>query len=320
MLTVLIATHNGAATLPRVLAAYTQLQPPAGGWKLVLIDNGSSDRSLGVVQAFADRLPLVCLSQPCRGKNRALNTGLRALAGDLAVFSDDDTVPDADWLVQLRHAADRRRDCAVFGGPIRPLWDVDPPEWILQWVRQAPVFGLTDPAWVDGPCEPTKVWGPNMAIRAEPFRQGYRFDERLGPNGSAAYPMGGETELALRLAIAERLKCWHCAGARVGHIIPAGKMTRAWILKRAFRLGRCVYRESRQKAAAGLPHEPRQPHAICRHLAREAVSLAAARRRADSRRVFEARWQMNLWMGCLFEALTSRYEPRRPAQHDYPHD
>ena len=43
MLTVLIATRNGAATLPRVLASYTQLEPPTGGWKLVVVDNGSTD-------------------------------------------------------------------------------------------------------------------------------------------------------------------------------------------------------------------------------------------------------------------------------------
>jgi len=311
MLTVFIATHNGAATLPRVLASYTQLLRPKGGWKVVIIDNGSDDDSAHIARLFVDRLPLVCVSEPRRGKNRALNAGLRELEGDLAVFSDDDSLPDPDWLRQLRNAADRHPEYMVFGGCISPIWCARPDDWILEWVRMAPVFSVTDATWEEGPCDPTRVWGANMAIGAEPFLKGYRFDERLGPNGSATYAMGGETEFALRLTITEQLKCWYCKDARVRHMILPQKMTRAWILKRAFHLGRCVYRESRQKAAAGRPHVPRDAPTVCRQLARELVSLASARRTGDARRTFEARWQLNLWFGCLFEAVSARSEPRR---------
>jgi GT2 family glycosyltransferase len=309
VLTVLVATHNGAATLSRVLDSYARLRPPEGGWRLVVIDNGSEDGSARVARAFAGSLPLVTLSEPRRGKNRALNAGLRELRGDLAVFSDDDGLPDPSWLVQLRRAADAHPGYGIFGGPIEPLWIAEPDDWILRWVRLAPVFSVTDPAWGEGPCDPTRVWGPNMAIRAELFAKGYRFDERLGPDGSDTYAMGGETELTLRLAIAEGVRCWHCRDARVRHIVLPPQMTRASILRRAFRLGRCVYRESRQKAAAGRPHVPRGVRAIGRHLAREAVRLALAAAAADARQGFEARWELNLWLGCLFEAVGA---PRPP--------
>lgn len=312
VLTVFIASHDGAQTLPRVLAAYTQLLPPHGGWKVVIIDNGSDDDTAEIARSFAGRLPLVLLAEARRGKNRALNTGLRQLEGDLAVFSDDDSLPETDWLVRLRTAADQHPRYAVFGGRILPMWDATPDDWVHEWVRPAPVFSVTDAARKERPCDSTKVWGPNMAIRAEWFRKGYRFDERLGPNGSATYAMGGETELTLRLAIAEQVECWHCKDARVHHIITARQMTRGWILKRAFHLGRCVYRESKQYAVAGRPHVPRGVGTICAGLAREAVNLAAARGSADARRVFEARWELNLWCGCLYEALSARYEPQRP--------
>lgn len=305
MLTIFIATHNGAAALPRVLASYTRLQAPGGGWKLVVIDNGSDDGSADIVASFAHRLPLVCVSEPRRGKNRALNTGLRELEGDLAVFSDGDSLPDADWLVQLRTAADCHPDISIFGGAIRPLWAVPPHDWIVQWVRLPAVFGITDPACEEGPCEPTQVFGGNMAVRAEHFRAGCRFDERIGPTGASRYAMGGETELTLRLAIAERLQCWHCKAARVQHIIWPAMMTQAWILQRAFRLGRCVYRESRQKAAAGRPHVPRGTKEIGRGLVGAARSLALGSLRRDARRVFLGRWELNLWTGCLAEAVRS---------------
>ena len=236
MLTVFIATCGRAATLGRVLSSYTAMIPPRGGWKLVVIHNGVDDGSAQVARSFAGRLPLVGVSEPRRGKNRALNAGLRELEGDLAVFTDDDCLPDADWLVRLRGAVDSHPEYTIFGGAIGLVWSQEPEDWILRCVRMAPMFAVTDPAREEGPCDPTRVWGPNMAIRSEPFGRGFRFDESRGPNGSQTYAMGGETEFTLRLAIAEQASCWYCADARVRHIVTQRMMTRGWMLRRAFRL------------------------------------------------------------------------------------
>jgi hypothetical protein len=54
---------------------------------------------------------------------------------------------------------------------------------------------------------------------------------------------------------------------------------------------------------------------IARNLALEVARLVAARSAADARRVFEARWQLNLWVGCLFEALSTRYWDLRGTFH-----
>jgi len=39
MLTVTLSTHNGAETLPTTLEAFTRLDEPEGGWKLIVVDN-----------------------------------------------------------------------------------------------------------------------------------------------------------------------------------------------------------------------------------------------------------------------------------------
>lgn len=306
MLTVFVATHNGARRLPPLLDSYTRLRPPRGGWKLVVIDNASDDDSARVAASFADRLPLVCVSEPRRGKNRALNTGLRQLEGDLAVFSDDDDLADVNWLVELRRAADSFPDFSVFGGALLPLWPIPPDDWILKWVRVPAVFATTEAARDEGPCEPTQVFGGNMAVRAGLFAKGHRFDERIGPNGTSTYAMGSETEFTLRLAIAEGAKCWHCKGARVQVMIRPSMMKESWVLRRAFRLGRCVYRESRQKAAAGWTHVPRGRKEIGLGLAGAARNLALGSIRRDARQMFLGRWNLRLWAGCLAEAVRSR--------------
>src|SRR6516225_223426 len=118
MLTVLIATRNGARTLPRCLGALAGLTSPPGGWKLVVVDNGSTDATREIVASFADRLPLTFLLEPRHGKNAALNAGLGSVEGDLVVFTDDDTLPRPDWLVEMRRAADEHRSFSIFGGSV----------------------------------------------------------------------------------------------------------------------------------------------------------------------------------------------------------
>ena len=122
MLTVLMATHNGAKTLPRVLDAYLDLHEPPGGWKAIIVDNASTDDTADTVLSYAGHLPILLVREPRRGKNWGLNTGLQHVEGDLVVFTDDDIVPDPDWLVRMRQVADDQPDYDVFGGKIEPIW------------------------------------------------------------------------------------------------------------------------------------------------------------------------------------------------------
>lgn len=121
-----MATHNGVGTLPTVLKAYCMLKLTPGGWKLVIVDNGSTDRTREVIGAFVDKLRLTYLFESKRGKNAGLNTGLAHVEGDLIVLTDDDAVPRTDWLVQLRRAADSQPSCSIFGGVVLPGWGSDP--------------------------------------------------------------------------------------------------------------------------------------------------------------------------------------------------
>jgi hypothetical protein len=96
-------------------------------------------------------------------------------------------------------------------------------------------------------------------------------------------------------------------------------LTRDYILKRAFRLGRRVHRHASQSALAGRSFVDRGASVSCRQLARESLNLAIAHRTANPRGVFEARWQLNLWFGCLFEAVKARRETRRVSLDAPPH-
>jgi L-malate glycosyltransferase len=247
MITVLMATHNGARTLPIVLSAYCELEAVPGDWRLVIIDNASTDSTMEIVQSFQRKLPITYIQEPRIGKNFALNTGLQSITGDLVLLTDDDAVPRPDWLIQVRHIADTKPEFSVFGGAIVPQWEVPPEDWILEYVTYK--YAITDPAWEEGPILPLWVYGPNMAIRSAVFESGHRFDVSLGPRGSN-YQQGDETEFLERIA-RTGVKCWHCKSAVVAHIIRKHQMTKRWLLRRAVPIGRAEFR--REFSQTDLP-------------------------------------------------------------------
>lgn len=236
MLTVLFASHNGEGVLPSTLASMAATTPPEGGWRLLAVNNASKDGTEAVLRSFADRLPLTLLREDRPGKNNALNRALEEAQGDFYVFCDDDVVVGPDWLVQWRRVADEHSRFDMFGGRTEPLWPCDPPQWVLDEVDPGIVFA-TNGHMREGPCDAVALFGTNMAVRASVFSGGVRFNGKIGPSNSSAYPMGSETELTLRLE-AKGHKSWFSAAPKVKHIIRPHQMQRQSIAMRGYRWGR----------------------------------------------------------------------------------
>lgn len=250
MLTVLFATRNRAAALPRVLERFAALRAPPGGWKLVVADNGSTDGTIEVLRGFAHRLPLEIIDAPRPGKNAALNAALGRIEGDLSVQTDDDVLPCADWLVAHRQAADAQPDRLLFGGTVEPEWPCEPPEWLVRAHRHHAIL-YARCGRPDGPCAPRDLFGPNWAVRSSVFASGMRFDETIGPDVTRPfYAMGSETELIGRLA-ATGARAWFVAAAAVAHIVRPEQLTEGWMLDRAYRNGLGVGITGQPRCATG---------------------------------------------------------------------
>jgi glycosyltransferase involved in cell wall biosynthesis len=240
MITVMFSTANGGRDLERMLNGLTEVVAPSGGWRLIAVDNASTDGSGDIMRSYAGRLPITVLTQPLRGKNRALNLALDQAEGDFYIFTDDDVVVHKDWLVKWRRVADAQASYDLFAGFTRPLWPHEPPKWILSEVDMSVVFATHD-GMQEGPCSAACMYGTNMAVRAFVFQDGLRFDTGIGPDGSSSYAMGSDTEFALRLE-RQGLKCWLAAEPFVEHIVPPEHLEARWILRRGYRWGRGLAR------------------------------------------------------------------------------
>ncbi len=264
-ITVLFASFNGEYVLPRTLEGYVAQSSVPFSWKLVIVDNASTDGTAGILEQFASRLPLQRLHEAQPGKNRALNRGLVESTGEAVIISDDDSIPAPTFLTEWRAAISRHLEYDLFGGAVEPQFEVSPPLWMARSRPQfGPLFGERD--LPDGPIDPTDIFGPNMAVRRRVFQSGLSFDETIGPNAlDPNYPMGSETEF-VRRAARQGHKAWFAAAPKVEHIVRPSQLTPEFWKRRAYRHGRGVAQQQWETGLLSRNH----PKIWSRRLIREA--------------------------------------------------
>jgi biofilm PGA synthesis N-glycosyltransferase PgaC len=91
--TVLIAARNEAERIEETIA-YVGRQDHRGPIEVLLVDNGSTDGTRAVAEAFgaANGVRIRCIGEPRPGKSHALNTGLAAVRTELVITLDADTL------------------------------------------------------------------------------------------------------------------------------------------------------------------------------------------------------------------------------------
>jgi GT2 family glycosyltransferase len=100
-ISLIIPTHARPCQLAGCLESLTFLQPPAAGFEVIVVDDGSPQPLDEVVKPYRDRLDLTLVRQSNGGPASARNTGAGAAHGRFLAFTDDDCRPAPDWLTAL---------------------------------------------------------------------------------------------------------------------------------------------------------------------------------------------------------------------------
>ena len=309
MLTVLLAARDAERTLPEVLDAYRRQAEPVGGWRLVVVDNGSRDGTRDVLASRGAGLPLHVVDEPRPGQNRARNAAWPLVTGDLVVLTDADTVPSPRWLACLRAASDAHPEVGVFAGPVRPRFTVPPSPALRRAVRPGPTWAVLD-GETDGEVDPLHAIGPNLAIRVAALPPAPVFDEGAGPDGTPWFAMGAETSLLHRLRRAG-VRGYFVGAAHVDHVLPPEASTASWVLRRAVRYGRGRYRLGTVRSARRRIAWGGVPLALRFDLARRRRSLARALASQDEAAALAAHWDLCYLAGQALGAL-ARSRPLDP--------
>jgi dolichyl-phosphate beta-glucosyltransferase len=102
-LSIVIPAHNEERRLPPTLAkidAFLQTQPYQA--EVIIVENGSSDRTLEVAESFAKTHPYVhAIQVDSRGKGLAVKAGMLAATGDYRFICDADLSMPIEELVKF---------------------------------------------------------------------------------------------------------------------------------------------------------------------------------------------------------------------------
>lgn len=237
-LSVILPTRDRARLLEDCLLALTRQEPVEGGFEVIVVDNGSRDATAEVAQRYATQLPLHYVFAPEPGLHVGRHAGLRTAQAEVLVFGDDDIVPSAGWLRAIATAF-RDPEVALVGGNNLPLFESEPPRWLVRWWEQAPqgkraldYLSILD--WGAEPVDidPGLVWGCNYSIRRSVLMEVGGFHPDGVPEDRLRFRGDGET--AVSDGIRQRgLRTRFVPGASVMHRVSAGRMTPEYFFRRA---------------------------------------------------------------------------------------
>jgi glycosyltransferase involved in cell wall biosynthesis len=274
-ITIAIPTHNRANLLQQTLESISALELPAQTEaECLVIDNNSTDDTEERVDRFAKtaRIRTLWILEPRQGSSYARNRAVSESHGEYVLFIDDDAIAEPRWAVELIAELERRKLDAVCG-MVLPRWTQPPPPWMGPSVY-IKLAVHNEAALKDAPPAQAETihnyFSANVGFRRRTFELFGTFREELGVVGGN--PMSGEdTELFERI-IRSGGRIGFAPGARVHHLVPPERMTRAYLRRKSYAFGI-------GSAIAGGP-----THNHLDKLGRNALRMALAALRGDLER------------------------------------
>lgn len=308
---VIIGVHNpDGQRFGRVLAGLKRAIDAAGHEgitsELIVVRNGGNELP---ADSFFDAPDYRLMSEDRLGLAYARCAGLKAAAAALCVFIDDDTVVDADYLIEgVRHARAYPND-GVFGGRVVGAFAVPPAPWMTPLLPFLAIRDLGDGLKRVGPQDETSfdVPGAGMFLHttvgrafADMVDSGAL--EGIGRAGSSL-ASGDDTACCL---IARRLglALAYVPALRITHLIPAARLEPAYLARIVLGIGR---------SAAKLDRIFKGPDAV---LVRSPVAILARRAVHIARHGWRAGRITVLWhVGYRAQAIEERARlPRSSAR------
>ena len=236
---IIVCTYSRAESLRETLAALRALVPPPDcAWEVIVVDNNSNDETRRVVdevkQAWS-RLHYEFEGE--QGLSHARNRGIACARGEVLLFTDDDVLPEPDWLATTldglaRHGAD------ACGGYIAPIWEAPPPPWLTErfYGFLAVSTERSDDHLIkpDGPTP----FGANMAFNKRVFERVGLFDTSRGRKGKVL-ASGEDGEMFDRILAAD-LRVVFLGGSRVHHKVERFRTTKRYFRRWRFQTSRNI--------------------------------------------------------------------------------
>jgi glycosyltransferase involved in cell wall biosynthesis len=233
---VVIASHNRAAYLLKALDGLSKQTLAPSAFEVIVVDNASTDDTRERVTAIAKCTANVrYVLEPTLGASVARNTGWQTAHAPYVAFLDDDAIPANDWLECILRAFQEVMPHPVcVGGRVEPIFEAPLPDWLegplldhLTVIDHSPnALFLVDII------HRQKLASANMALERTALERVGGFLASLDRVGTRLLS-GGDVLVQLQL---EKLKLpvYYDPAIHVRHHVSAKRLTREWMVERAF--------------------------------------------------------------------------------------
>lgn len=246
-ISVVIPTYNRPLQLAACLGALAESNHPREDFEVVVVDDGGAARLAEVIEEWEEDIQIRLSRQDRSGPAAARNRGAALAGGELLVFTDDDCLPEPDWLPALSRHAEARPSHLIGGSTVNVL--VDNPfssasQHLVSYLYEYSARRDGSPGWSGF------YTSNNLAVPVEGFAQIGGFDAR--------FPLaaGEDRDFCDRWA-AQNLPMAFAPDARIRHAHPLGL---ASFVRQHWNYGRGAFHfhesRSRRGAEAMRPQPP----------------------------------------------------------------
>ncbi|MEA5573998.1 glycosyltransferase family 2 protein [Calothrix sp. UHCC 0171] len=233
LISAIICTHNRDTYLG---AAIDSLLAQKGNvsFEVVVVDNGSSDRTREVVEQRLADSRLKYVFEPVLGLSVARNTGAKVASGQIFAYLDDDAEASEVWLQTLYSTFAANSKLAIAGGKVTLLYPqgIQAPRWLTPSLSSN--LGAYDLGnsivYIDNPGLTPR--GLNYAIRRSFWEEIGGFDTNLGRIGKNL--LSNEELQMTELALSRGWQVAYIPDAVVAHNVSPERLQRSWFFSRGW--------------------------------------------------------------------------------------
>jgi GT2 family glycosyltransferase len=197
---VVVPALNAARELNTCLGSLARLDYPAERHEVIVVGNGSTDRTARLVQSHSFRF----VRETRRGVAYARNAGVRAARGEIVAFTDPDCAVSTGWLSALAPQFDNAHVGAVAGAIVPYPPETEAQRYAARRLSHSQLRPLSHPDRPFG-------MAPNLALRKDALTRIGLFDVRFPGGGfedaDLCWRLAEET--GLELAYAPRAVAFH---------------------------------------------------------------------------------------------------------------
>ncbi len=228
----IICTHNregyiGAAIDSLLAQDFTDFE-------VLVVDNGSSDRTREIIEYRLSHPCLKYIWEPTIGLSVARNTGASTAQAEILAYLDDDAIATPQWLSVLHNAYQNNQKLAIAGGKVTLIWPENRPHpnWLSpNLASNLGAYDLGNESLnINTPGLTPR--GLNYSIRRSFLEQIGGFDTNLGRIGKKL--LSNEELHVTEQALQQGWQVAYLPTALVAHNVAPERIKTTWFLERGW--------------------------------------------------------------------------------------